>query len=271
MLHRSKLFLSTSLLCCSLVPAWVGGQDNSIPSAQKVIEAYVNALGGEMKLQKVGAVSVTAKSDSLFGSPSSFHVLWKNGKFLVKETEVRGAKGKAYVQQFGFDGEHEWVHLAGAPPKRRQNNASRSINNLERFGVTPYALELLSFAGEVTQNGKQEINGQATWHLIFEWPNGQKDHRYFDIESGLLACVKIGIPPNADLRGGGGFGGGPPTRVFQWHDRQGNGMTILKESRVVLNDNPDLRTQNESTTFDSAIDDGLFEIPSDVRETEDCK
>ena len=94
MLLRNIPFLSTNLLCCSLLPAWVAGQDNSIPSAQKVIEAYVNALGGKIKLQKVETVSVTAKSDKLFGSPSSLHVLWKNGKFLVKETGVRGVKNQ---------------------------------------------------------------------------------------------------------------------------------------------------------------------------------
>lgn len=266
MLLRRNRVLHILFLFFSLPPLLLDGQDSCTPTAQEVVQAYVDALGGKTNLRAIETVTVTANAESLFGASSSIDVVWKSDKFLVKKIKV-GAQEKQDIHQFGFDGEHQWTQDGEEQRQRKDFHASRSINELEIFGVTPYALQLLSFEGTVTQNGMEEVSGRSNWHLSFQWENGQMDHRYFDTETGLLTRVKIGSPKNAS----GGFGGGPPTRDFEWNDAQDNGLTTLKESRVVSEGNSDLRAQLESTTFDNEVDDALFELPDDAKQLEGGK
>lgn len=263
----------------------IGQTDLKIPTARQVIERYVEALGGEMELRSVQTVRVKCQSEAMFDASDEITLIWKNGQ--SKMTRIFHNSDSATTMLSGFDGEFEWRKYE-ENPGYKQKTRRFSLLDLEDYGVVPYALELLEFDGRIIHNGLKLPPGtfpvhfdvfdaarlylESTWHLTFEYKNGQKHHRYFSIVSGLLVYRNIDYlkikrrRPAAGALGGGGFGGGggrKPVR-YDWSEKQKDGLLHLKGSTIMPFDWEPFRQPIDSIELDVELEDSLFAIPDSV-------
>ena len=217
----------------------VNAQDETgTPTVESVLSDYVHALGGEMSLRSIGSMQVTVERGATFGAGTTDTIVWSEGKFVV--TVSRSGRER----RSGFDGNVFWEQKKEEDGEPRLGE--RDLLTLEAAGITPYVFLLLDYDGEVSQEGAAEIRDRKVWHLQFKPNNGRLiQHRYFDMENGLLICVDFTVNPDYKSPGGkrndSGFGGGGGRLplAFDWKDESIDGLKMLKQTSVTYTD-PDV-------------------------------
>ncbi|KAA5539815.1 insulinase family protein [Adhaeribacter rhizoryzae] len=145
-------------------------------TAQKVLDQYIQALGGRANLEKVKDVTITSTITSPAASltmtqiqkgTDKIYQSLKYGSNEVQRTVINGAKGKAQSADQNRNLSAQEIQ------EQKLKLALTSIISLDKFGIKKNLL------------GMERINGRAAYRLELTMPNGKRTIYYIDSESGL--------------------------------------------------------------------------------------
>ena len=161
-------------------PANLSGADISLPSVDRVLEKYIEALGGKAALQKISS-RVSIGKFILNGSPMAGHVEIY-AKAPNKHLVVMVLPNSAVLRQ-GYDGKIAWQQMPQSPEPEELSGAELTAARHEAEFYQ--SLKLRELYPELTVKGKEKVKDRDTF--VLEAPrNGNPKRWYFDAETGLL-------------------------------------------------------------------------------------
>jgi hypothetical protein len=218
-----------------------------LPSAQEVLDRYVEVTGGRDALLRHKSMTVRGRYQVLSGKAdfeTAFYT--KDGKMLQKAL-LPG--GKEYAS--GYDGETAWDL---GPDGKAVIHEGDEVKTVARDADMYYHLQVMKYFRSMEVIDVQEFNGRACYHLkgINNW--GKVNEQFYDKENGLL----LGYAFNTAWRGGKG----DATETFEdYKDFGGVGMPAKTTSR----DGDDLAISLiTSITYDD-VSDAVFALPEAVK------
>ena len=164
------LIVAAIVLVTLAMPGNCNGQE--IPPATDVIEEYVEALGGEMSINSLTSFKLT-------------------GTYMGKEFIVHYHEGT--MCWFAFGGTYAyWVDAQRRFWQRQEGEISLRDDLSPGYpsGFINLPTEAVRWLNDdqlkVTNLGAENLDGVATWRLLFEVEGQDSAERLFDQESGLL-------------------------------------------------------------------------------------
>ena len=145
-------------------------------TAEKVIEDYIAAIGGEKKLKKVKSISMDM-SASMQGTPVQLSVVNKDNEMMVQTVKVNGMVAQKTVYN-GKAGQTSSPR--GKAMMSEEELADMKIESVIfpelLYGTEDYSIELL---------GMDTKNDEKVYVVEITKPNGEKQTDYFSVESHL--------------------------------------------------------------------------------------
>ncbi|MGI9518493.1 MAG: hypothetical protein ACR2NP_15665 [Pirellulaceae bacterium] len=241
--------LTNSLLAGFLfiwIQAWTAvasGQQQTLPSADEVLDAFYEALGGEMAISSVSDVRFTGS----YGRPGNLEVKYKSGKFVLGYD-----MGDSGQLRLGFDGTKWW---RSHPRRRIEILQGEDMAMARQYSVcSPRFLEWRDIDGAVEIVEGTDFRGTAVWHVKFTDDEGVVVDRFFDQESGLLVATKV-ESEKADS-----------TMLYEFEDFEGVlwASRLVNETKIKGNENV-YATEILFTDydFDAQLNDDDFAMPGD--------
>lgn len=152
-------------------------------TAEKVIENYINALGGAANIRKIKNLNMVFETE-MQGAKIvvTNKKLYPKKKGLVKTYESVVVNGAMTVQKTIFDGENGMTtSMMGGGPITGDELENMKMENQPfielRYAELGYKLEL---------TGIDKVNGKDAYVVVITDPKGEKETHYYDVESGLL-------------------------------------------------------------------------------------
>ena len=187
------------LVCAALSPALAGTEPTARPTARDVVEAGLNAHGGEafidpQTLQLSGTATFYDPATGAVRSAADDYRMWR--EFERGRTVSHGADGKVRILaksgervlfEVGYDGETTWTQN-GIMPK---DQADAYWANNFGFGIIRSALDegfTLSHAP------RREVSGHEVHLVRITDPGGQETLFGFDAESGFIRYMAFDSP-----------------------------------------------------------------------------
>ena len=145
-------------------------------TAEKVLDQYIQALGGRANLEKVKDLTLTSTITSPQASlnmtqiqkgTDKFYQSLKYGSNEVQRTVINGTKGKA------LSAEQSRNLAADEVRDQKLKFSAVGILNLDKINVKKNLL------------GMERINGRAAYRVELTMPNGKRTIYYIDSETGL--------------------------------------------------------------------------------------
>ena len=189
------------------------------PSAQDVVNKYIEATGGKEALEKVKTLQVRGKMElASVGLTADLSVLQTQDAFLM----TIALPGLGDLVQ-ARNGEVAWAS--------RQDGTIAKLEGKEKQQMMQNArmheqLSWLDYKGEIIVKGDADIDGTAAWHLRFEPTDGVAADRYFAKESGLL--LKVSMTAVSEL-------GEIPTDSYFSDYKEFDGIKMACNMRQVVN------------------------------------
>lgn len=154
-----------------------------MPAVDRIIERYIEALGGEAKLRAVTSRVITGTRDIPSGpggidaTPSQVEVSQKGS--LTRNTYITAK----FTVADGYDGTNAWTQTAaGAVNTVAMPDAGR----VKRAATLHDALELKQIYTSLEVRGTEMV-GRRKAYVVVGTPDGDMPERlYFDTETGLL-------------------------------------------------------------------------------------
>lgn len=153
-----------------------------LPTAQQVIDDYMEALGGELSLRGLELVTMSGRVDrepNPKGEPNATFVFrFVGNKYLNTHTIIDGEE-----YHFGYDGSVSWQESEG----QDRVNVEKNMKSSYFMSKSPtQVLSWLDMLDRVTVHGFKVIDGRETVELHFNVFGGEVFKRYFDKETKLM-------------------------------------------------------------------------------------
>ncbi|MGI9518492.1 MAG: hypothetical protein ACR2NP_15660 [Pirellulaceae bacterium] len=238
-----KLLACFVLLCLLICSTAYGQQKESLPSADDVLEAFYESLGGEMAIAGMSEI----RFKGTFGGPASgnLEVKYKDGKFAFEYD----LEGFGRLRQ-GFDGTSWWRSMPDQQIEVLEGEDKAMASQLSF--CTPQFLDWRDFDGTIEVVEAADFRGTDVWHLTFTDEVGAAVNRFFDQESGLLVASNLKTK-QADS-----------TTLYEFEEFEG----VLWASRIISETRIDGVDEMYSTEilfteydFDAELDDDELAMP----------
>ncbi|MBI9071249.1 MAG: insulinase family protein [Melioribacteraceae bacterium] len=144
-------------------------------NAQKVIDSYIDAIGGKEKVSAINDVKMVMK-----GSVQTMEMsitIWKKAPNMVKSLVEVGAMKQTTV----FDGEHGKSSAMG----QEKVFEGKELEEMKITSVINPELKLDEYGVKSELTGLETIDGKDAYKIVFELPTGKKTTSYFDAETFL--------------------------------------------------------------------------------------
>lgn len=167
-------------------PTAVAGE--GLPSAQQVLDHYVQALGGQAALDLIKTRIITTAPLSHASSDKSVEQLFQKapGKVLLLE------QSPGYTLWAGFNGQQAWAQDS-LKSYWGLLNASQ-LHSIMRDSEMYQGSRIGSKYAKVVVAGKQKIGDRDTFVVAGTSPEGALEKFYFDARTGLLVRRHIEEP-----------------------------------------------------------------------------
>lgn len=146
-------------------------------TAQKIIDNYITALGGEEKLKSVKSLKINANAD-MMGNSVSIVMQQKEPNMMLMEMTMGG---NVAVKQV-FDGENgSFVQMGRQVPLDE--------NKLKEMSIEGHIFPQLAYDDlevETKLVGVEKIDGADAYAVEVTLPTGSKATHYYDASTGLL-------------------------------------------------------------------------------------
>lgn len=209
--------------------------------AKKLVDAYLDAIGGRQKLDAVTSLDQTYSMD-IQGTPVTARMVQSEGKFYMAMTATGmnimkqvfdGEKGKA--EQMGQSAPLEGDELAGI-----KEQAYLFPERL--YGTEGYAIEV---------KGVEEVNGRPCYKLLVTKPSGSKSTEFYDKET-FLKVKEVQVQ---DMQGQ------PSTTTFEYGDYKAIEGITLPHTISILGPMPmPMVMKATSIKVNAPVDSALFKI-----------
>ncbi|QMU30769.1 M16 family metallopeptidase [Adhaeribacter radiodurans] len=145
-------------------------------TADKVLDAYVQALGGRANLDKVKDMTIKSTITSTganltytqyFKGPDKMVQIIKVGDLEIQRTIINGNKGKVISQN---------STKVMSPEEVQEQKIQYGLNNFLRYNALGVKKNLSTL---------ERINGRRAYRLELSLPSGQHLLQYYDLETGL--------------------------------------------------------------------------------------
>jgi hypothetical protein len=238
----------------AITPRFVAQTAGTLPSAQEVLDRYVEVTGGREALLRHKSMTVHGRYQEPKTKLDVETVFYtKDGTKLLLKATLPG--GKEYAT--GFDGETAWTLGADGKVNIPEGDEIKSV---VRDADMYYHLHVMKYFQSLDVVDVKEFNGRPCYHLkgINKW--GKPNEHFYDKENGLL----LGYAFNTAWRGGNG----DATETFEdYKDFGGVKMAAKTTSR----DGDDLSISLiTSVTYDDVSDD-VFALPEAVKKAVEAK
>lgn len=157
-----------------------------LPSADQIFDKYIQALGGEQAIRKVGSRAIIATQDLASGPGGKVHLPAQIERYQqAPNLSVTIAHLSNGTLADGFDGQTAWAqNLKGAVtnvgPAVDQSRARRNA------GFYSDTLDLKRQYTKVEVNGAVQIDGAEAYEVLGYPANDNVEKLYFDVVTGLL-------------------------------------------------------------------------------------
>jgi hypothetical protein len=164
----------------SATPATGATQGAAMPTADQVLDHYVQAIGGRAAWMKLnsrvskGTIEIPAM-DNLTGT---LEIHEKAPNSMLAVINLGGG-----VFQQGFDGATAW---SDNPRDGLRVLTGGELDDARREASFYHPLELRKNYSKLTVAGIERVNEHDTYMVIAEREKGAPDKMYFDVQSGLL-------------------------------------------------------------------------------------
>ena len=145
-------------------------------TAEKVIDRYIEALGGTEKLQAIREVTQKA-SVSFAGRTIHFEIYRKKPDKLTQRTLMNGT----VVSEQVFDGEKATVTAMG----QTQELSGKQLENMKHEALMHKFLRYDELGVELSLEGVENVDGTQAYEIKLTHPQGSVRYEYYDVESGL--------------------------------------------------------------------------------------
>lgn len=150
------------------------------PTAQQVLDRYVEATGGRAALEKLtsrlmkGTIEVTT-----LGASARFEARAKAPNKQVSRIDFEGFG----LMQDGFDGKVAWASVPGQGVRQKSGG---ELARAERTSGFPRELKIRQAYGRFEVRGAAKVGESDAWIVEASPREGKPDRLYFDQKSGLL-------------------------------------------------------------------------------------
>jgi hypothetical protein len=171
------------IILCLAIPL-VAAQDAALPTADQVLDSYVQALGGKPALEKISSRVSEGNFDvPEMGAGGSITIYAKAPNKTALVIEVPGF---GTIRQ-GVDGEVAWED---SPMSGLTEKSGAALAAAKRDATFNRELNLKAHYKEVEMKGKQQIGDQQVYALVLTPEEGSPETWYFDAATGLLTRVE---------------------------------------------------------------------------------
>ncbi|HWR52930.1 MAG TPA: hypothetical protein VN428_17600 [Bryobacteraceae bacterium] len=177
-----------SILAFSLI--FSGAAVAQTPTAEQVLDKFVEASGGKAAMEKVTSVASKGTVDVTFAGVSAA------AEFLTKAPDksywVFNVEGYGAVKQ-GFDGKVAW---SDSPEGGLKELTGKQAEAAKRGAVFNAPLRWRELFTKAELKGKEKVGERETWAVVLTPANGAPTTQYFDVETGLM--LKMTAPAVGD-------------------------------------------------------------------------
>jgi hypothetical protein len=220
----------------------------SLPSAQQVLDRYVEVTGGKEALLRHKSMTVHGRYQApqeKLDVETTFYT--KDGTKMVLKATLPG--GKEYAT--GYDGETAWTLGTDGSVDLPEGDVVKTV---ARDADMYYHLHVLQYFKSMEVAGVEPFNGRPCYHLkgINNW--GKLNEQFYDQETGLL----LGYRFNTEWRGGKG----DASETFEdYRDFGGVKMAAKTTSR----DGDDVSVSLVTAVTYDDVSDEIFVLPDAVK------
>lgn len=248
--HRtSKMIVSLGIVAILATGAFAGDPEETLPPAEKILDAFVEATGGTDAYDRVSN-RVTRGSMALVAQGVSMDLTIyasKPGKlFMLIESDATGKIEK------GTDGEVVWESSALMGPQIKEGQERTDF--LREAVLDKYARWREIFAGAECV-GVEAVDGEPAYEVILTPKDGRPQSLFFDQASKLL--VKIALTVENPM-------GEIPVESFLGDYRKVDDLLLPYTVRVVVMGQERLMT-TESIEQNVDLPEDRFGLPEEIR------
>jgi len=166
--------------------------DLAMPTVDRILDKYVQALGGEQALRKITSRLITATQNIPTG-PGGQNLIAAQAEQYQKAPNLtlNVYRAPAYTTSNGFDGVTQWA--------QDQNGVVADASQLDTMRARRAAdlLEPLDLKQEYTRmvvRGIEKVNDRDAYVVIALPPGDKAERLYFDVQTGLLVRKYSALP-----------------------------------------------------------------------------
>jgi hypothetical protein len=153
----------------------------SLPTADQVLDNYVQALGGKAALEKVTSRMIKGEIEWNDGEGTAEHYFKAPNKYM-SVTNLVGIITHGVLRD-GFNGAAGWtVNVTGA----QRDWSSAEVARAQRHRDFYKELRLKTLYQSITLKGKEKIGNKDVYVLELRPTEGRPEKMYFDLATGLL-------------------------------------------------------------------------------------
>ena len=162
-----------------------------IPSADEIVEHYVEAVGGRQALEAIETVRASGGYDFNGETRPMVVIRQRPNRFRIQ----LDIDGQEYVE--ASDGNVSWSFFPGREEKLELKDEDAASRFLEEFSDFDGPLIDYKQKGhELAVVGREDVDGTSCFHLLLKMASGYEQHWYLDSESyELVRKVTTGIHP----------------------------------------------------------------------------
>lgn len=245
---------SLTMFALCVLPTFGWTQDNK-PTAEAVLDRYVEATGGKAAYEKIKNRVTTGtmeiKGAGVKGSMKSYEAPEANNRTVL---EI-GALGKI---ESGTDGKIAW--------EKSVVNGNRLYSGDEKA----HALRNAYFNGDVNWRkvfkeakliGPKRVGDRECWQVDLTTPEGLVFQKCFDQKTGLLAMVKVTLKtPQMEM----------PTEIYPADYQKVDGLLLPFEMKMKLM-SQELVMRADKIEHNVELPADTFKLPKEIQELVDKK
>ena len=188
---KTILLWLTVMFALKSAGAWAGPMDpDSMPTAEQVLDKYVQALGGKAAIEKMTTLVIKGIVDVPSTGETGTMELYQ--KAPNKEMQMISTPSNGPSQR-GFDGASGWNWDPDSGPSDMSPADLMAIKLESDFYR---AVRLKDLYPKMSVKGREKVGEREAYVVDAPRPDGTSEKMYFDVQNGLLvrSDVPIEVP-----------------------------------------------------------------------------
>lgn len=212
-------------------------------TAEKVIEDYINAIGGAAKIAVLKDVH-SAASMSVGGQQVAIKTWQKGGNKIAIEM----AMGSNVMSRQVFDGTKGMQTSMG----QSQPLEGESLNDLKEQAAFCKEAGYISLGHKLAIKGTEDINGSSAYVLEVVRPDGKKTTEYYDVKTSLKV---------REVSSSTGADGQPATQTIDMADYKPEGGVLIPHTMTLSGMFPfPVKVVMSEVKVNAGVDEGAFKM-----------